>query len=259
MSDSNIHREGDTSTTGDRLNDRTRLWVVEATTQCYHSRRESTHGVDDASDSGHPAAPPSESFQSNHRTSGGIEDDQKKWCARCVEAFSDGASAWTVTLTVPGKERFTEIPEDSLGSDEGALFLESGKHAVAADRAVETAVSDIIARTTDIQIDSGRTASASPTGRVGHEQLVLRRLMGGWYSAVEPSPVADQITTLMRGNAPISERWAVAIVVERSPDKDSHTVTVYVEDDEKDEAAAEIDEFLDKCATPAFAGLQRID
>lgn len=255
MSDSNVGWKRDTSMTGDHLDDRTRLWIVEATDRCYHSRGESTHGMDDVSDSGHPAVPPLESFQPNHRTPDGMEDDQKRRCDRCREAFSDGASAWTVTLTVPGTERFTEIPEDSLDRDEGALFLESGERAVA----VETAVSDIMARTMDIQIDSGRTASASPTRCVGHGRLVLRRLIGGWYSAVEPSPVADRITALMRGNAPLSERWAVAVVVERSHNKDSHTVTVYVEDDEEDEAAAELAEFLDRCATPAFAGLQRID
>lgn len=259
MSDINVNWKKDTSMRGDHLDDRTRLWVVEATDRCYHSRGESTHGMDDASDSGHPAAPSLKSFQPNHRTPDGMEDDQKRWCDRCREAFSDGASVWTVTLTVPRTERFTEIPEDSLGRDEGALFLESGERAVAADRAAETAVSDIMARTTDIQIDSERTASASPTGHVGHGRLVLRQLIGGWYSAVEPSPVADRITALMRGNAPLSERWAVAVVVERSHNKDSHTVTVYVEDDEEDEAAAELAEFLDRCATPAFAGLQRID
>lgn len=259
MIDSNGGWKRDTSKTSDRLDDGTRLWVVEATDHCYHSRGGLMHGVDAASDSGRPAAPPAGSFQPNHPTPGGREDDQNWRCDRCREAFSDGASAWTVTLTVPRTERFTAILGTSLGRDEGARFLESDEGAVAADRTVNTAVSDILARATDIRINSGCTASTPPRGRVGRGQLVLRQFVGGWYSAGEPSPVADRITALMHGTAPLSERWAVAIVVERSRNKGSHTVTVYVEDDEEDEAAAEVAAFLDGCATPAFAGLQRID
>lgn len=49
-------------------------------------------------------------------------------------------------------------------------------------------------------------------------------------------------------------RCAVAAVIERSNNPVSHTVTVYIENDAEDEAAAELAEFLAVHTTPAYAG-----
>lgn len=258
MPENGRHWERDTNEGGDYLGARTHLWVVEATDHCYHFRGKSAHWMDDTDGFVHVADPTPQLSQPRHRALGGMEDDQRVQCSRCLEAFNNGSSAWTVTLTVPRQERFTDISPDPRVHDEDALSLDSDRRAVAVNQAVETVMYDIMARTTDIQIDGSRAVSTSPRGQVGHGRLVLRRLMAGWYSAVEPSPVTDRITALMRGDAPLSDRWAVAVARERSRSKESDTVTVYIEDDE-DKATAELAEFLDVCATPAYAGLQRID
>lgn len=258
MTYNNRRREVDTNKTADRLDHRTRLRVVEATNHCCYCCSEPAYRMDGASDPAHLYGSKSESSRMYRLIPSDVEDNQRVLCGRCMES-SEEASAWTLALTVPGKDRFTVVAEGSLFRNEGALWLDSNRHAMAADQAVETVVYDIIARTTDIQVNGWRSVSAAPTRRVGQGRLVLRRLMAGWYTAVESSPLADRITALTRGDVSLSDQWAVAVVVERSSNPVCETVTIYVEDDNKGEAATELAEFLDVHATPAYAGLQRID
>lgn len=228
--------------------------LAKESNQCDQTCNKSACWVANASGSERTRNQESES----HRFACFGSNDNTRECDCFIKSVNKTVSVWTVTLTRPQSERHTIILEDSVYHTDDIDMVDNNGHIVSTDRPTKAVVYDIISCATDAQIDNGRSISTSPTGRVGEGHLVLQRLMGGWYNAAEPSPLADRVTALIHGNTPISDRWAVAIVLHRPPPPGSQTVTIYVEDDKEGVAATELAEFLDVPATPAYAGLHRI-